>query len=232
MTARPTPWPEGMKLKWNRRQQLIQRVHRIFSRMWPDDYLQNTVTWSKRSRLSREVISTKTSFPTKGKSISTVDWLQLFIILFIYYFQRKSRKTRWYCRKMMRSTTVIIRVCLISHSDAAMGRAERLLTSVSLSRCLWQRMSIIMNRLSSLSSRGPWQRMGFSNRCLGPRTSIWNGRNGEWIERLLTHLTRSMSLTEDEHHKQTEQSLIKLQPTQPLSKDGALENFVGLTRRW
>jgi len=40
-----------------------------------------------------------------------------------------------------------------------------------------------------------------------------------------------MSLTEDEHHKQTEQSLIKLQPTQPLSKDGALENFVGLTVR-
>jgi hypothetical protein len=38
-----------------------------------------------------------------------------------------------------------------------------------------------------------------------------------------------MSLTEDEHHKQTEKSLIKLQPTQPLSKDGALENFVGLT---
>ena len=82
----------GTKLKWNRRQQLIQRAHRIFSRMWPDDYLQNTVTWSKRSRLSREVISTKTNFPTKGKSISTVDWLQLFIILFIYYFQRKSRK--------------------------------------------------------------------------------------------------------------------------------------------
>ena len=61
----------GTKLKWNRRQQLIQRAHRIFSRMWPDDYLQNTVTWSKRSRLSREVISMKTHFPTKGKSIST-----------------------------------------------------------------------------------------------------------------------------------------------------------------
>src|SRR6266481_4131332 len=61
-------------------------------------------------------------------------------------------------------------------------------------------------------------------------------------------LTQSMSLTEDEHHheqteqplikraltedellEQTDQSLIKLQPTQPLSKDGALENFVGLT---
>jgi hypothetical protein len=37
-----------------------------------------------------------------------------------------------------------------------------------------------------------------------------------------------MSLTEDEHHND-EQSLIKFQPTQPLSEDGVSENFVSLT---
>ena len=42
----------------------------------------------------------------------------------------------------------------LGHSN---GRAERLLTSVSLSRCLWRRWASWWT-LSSPSSRGPWRR--------------------------------------------------------------------------